>query len=86
MSAAETVLYEMFKAALAAADPAQILPPALVDLLAAPPPGRVVVVGAGKAGGAMAHAFEGAWRAAHPGRPVEGLVITRWPRLPDRDD
>ena len=26
----------------------------------------------------MARAFERAWRAAHPGRPVEGLVITRY--------
>ena len=78
MSAAETVLREMFGAALAAADPARILPPALGDVLAAPPRGRMVVVGAGKAGGAMARAFENAWRAAHPDRPVEGLVITRY--------
>ena len=44
---------------------------------AGPPRGRMVVVGAGKAGGAMARAFENAWRAAHPDRPVQGLVITR---------
>ncbi len=41
--------------------------------LPAPPEGRVIVVGAGKAAASMAAAFEARW----PG-PVEGLVVTRY--------
>jgi glycerate 2-kinase len=59
----------MFDAAVAAADPAKIVP---ADL-PAPPRGRTIVVGAGKASAAMARAFEQAW----PG-PLSGLVVTRY--------
>jgi len=63
------LLREMFEAAVGAALPskclAQHLPPR--------PPGRVIVVGAGKAGGAMAKAVEDHWRG-----PLEGLVVTRY--------
>jgi hydroxypyruvate reductase len=48
--------------------------------LPAPPPrGRTVVVGAGKAGGAMAAAFDALWPA---GAPLSGLVITRYHHVP----
>lgn len=60
-----------FQAALSAADPLQIVPPHLPD----PPRGRTVVVGAGKAGGAMAAAVEARWPA---NAPLEGVVITRY--------
>jgi hydroxypyruvate reductase len=66
-------LSTLFKAALDAADPAQIVPQALQSL--DPPPGRVIVVGAGKASAAMAQAVERHW--AHLGERLSGLVVTR---------
>ncbi|QJR16317.1 glycerate kinase type-2 family protein [Usitatibacter palustris] len=65
------LLLGSFAAALAAADPLQIVP----RHLPSPPKGRTVVVGAGKAAGAMALAVETAWPAD---RPLEGVVITRY--------
>jgi len=65
------LLLGSFRAALAAADPLQIVP----RELPAPPRGRTVVVGAGKAAGAMALAVEGHWPAS---TPLEGVVITRY--------
>jgi hydroxypyruvate reductase len=59
----------MFDAAVGAASPAVCVPPHLP----APPKGRTIVVGAGKAAAAMAAAVE----AHYPG-PVEGLVVTRY--------
>lgn len=46
--------------------------------LPAPPTGRVVVVGAGKAAAAMAGALERAWRTRHPDIEIGGLVVTRY--------
>jgi hydroxypyruvate reductase len=65
------LLLGSFGAAVAAADPLQIVPPHLPS----PPRGRTVVVGAGKAAGAMAVAVESHWPAA---APLEGVVITRY--------
>ena len=65
------ILVGSFRAALAAADPLQIVPRHLPP----PPRGRTVVVGAGKAAGAMAAAVEAHWPAQ---APLEGLVITRY--------
>ena len=59
-----------FDAAVAAADPLRMLD----AHLPAPPRGKVVVVGAGKAAASMALAVERAW----PGVPMEGVVITRY--------
>ncbi|MGZ8255430.1 MAG: glycerate kinase type-2 family protein [Burkholderiaceae bacterium] len=59
-----------FDAAVAAADPLQMLG----AHLPAPPRGKVIVVGAGKAAASMAVAVERAW----PGIPMEGVVITRY--------
>ena len=59
----------MFDAAIAAAQPSRCLPPHLP----APPKGRTIVVGAGKASAAMARAFEDHWRG-----PITGLVVTRY--------
>jgi glycerate 2-kinase len=70
MSARELLLGS-FRVALAAADPVEIVPRALP----APPRGRTVVVGAGKAAGAMALATESQWPAS---APLEGVVITRY--------
>ena len=68
-SSARHLLRDMFDAAVNAAQPALCLPAHLPQ----PPTGRTVVIGAGKAGGAMARAVEDNF----PG-PVEGLVVTRY--------
>ncbi len=65
---ADALLRAMFDRAVAVADPMQ----SLARALPAKPPGRVVVVGAGKASARMAEAVEAAWG------PCEGLVITRY--------
>src|SRR5665647_3567161 len=59
----------LFDAAVAAADPARLLP----GRLPPPPDGRTVVLGAGKAAASMAAAVE---RELHG--PLEGLVVTRY--------
>lgn len=46
-----------------------------------PPKGRTVVIGAGKAGGAMAQAVEALWPAE---APLSGLVVTRYDHTPPR--
>jgi len=61
------LLRAMFDAAVAAADPLERVP----AFLPPRPPGRVLVVGAGKASARMAQAVEQTWGA------VEGLVVTR---------
>jgi hydroxypyruvate reductase len=63
------LLRRLFDAAIASADPAKCVPPHLP----APPPGRTVVVGAGKASAAMARAVEDHWPGA-----LTGLVVTRY--------
>ena len=63
------LLRSLFNAAVAAAQPALCLP----THLPAPPKGRTIVIGAGKASAAMALALEAHW----PG-PFEGLVVTRY--------
>jgi len=65
---ARALLRQMFDAAIAAAQPALCVPPHLP----APPRGRLVVIGAGKASAAMALAVENHWRG-----PLSGLVVTR---------
>ena len=49
--------------------------------LPSPPKGRTLVLGAGKAGGAMAQAVEALWPA---GAPLSGLVVTRYHHTPPR--
>jgi hydroxypyruvate reductase len=46
-----------------------------------PPKGRTLVLGAGKAGGAMAQAVEALWPAD---KPLSGLVVTRYHHIPPR--
>jgi hydroxypyruvate reductase len=57
--------------ALPALNTAAFLPP--------PPRGRTVVLGAGKAGGAMAAAVDALWP---PDAPLSGLVVTRYDHVP----
>ncbi len=63
------VLRRLFDAAVDAARPELVVP----RHLPAPPAGRAIVVGAGKAAAAMAKAVEDRW----PG-PLAGLVVTRY--------
>ena len=49
--------------------------------LPVPPKGRTLVLGAGKAGGAMAQAVEALWPAD---KPLSGLVVTRYGHTPPR--
>ena len=65
------LLIDSFRAALSAADPLVIVPPNLP----APPKGKTIVVGAGKAAASMAKAVELNW-PQH--KALEGLVITRY--------
>ncbi len=68
------LLRAMFKAAVDAAQPSLCLPAHLPER----PKGRTIVIGAGKASGAMAKAVEDHWDG-----PLEGLVVTRYGhRLP----
>ena len=69
--AARRLLLDSFQAAVAAADPARTVPPHLP----APPRGRTLVVGGGKAAASMAAAVEAHWPA---GAPLSGLVVTRY--------
>ena len=48
-----------------------------------PPKGRTLVLGAGKAGGAMAQAVEALWPAD---KPLSGLVVTRYHHIPPRTE
>jgi len=65
---ARRVLARLFDAAVASADPAKVV----AAHLPVPPSGRCVVVGAGKAAGAMAAAVEAAW----PSVELSGVVVT----------
>ncbi len=66
---ARAFLRRLFDAAIAAADPAKLVP----RHLPAEPRGRTIVVGAGKASAAMARAFEQHWTGE-----LSGLVVTRY--------
>ena len=63
------LLFQLFEAMVAAADPARLLP----ALLPHPPRGRTVVVGAGKAAASMARTVEEDW----PGE-LSGIAVTRY--------
>jgi glycerate 2-kinase len=65
------LLLGCFQAALAAADPLQVVGAHLPT----PPKGKTLVVGAGKAAASMALAVEQHWPAS---APLDGLVITRY--------
>jgi glycerate 2-kinase len=64
----QDLLRAMFDAAVAVADPMR----SLAAHLPPKPPGRVIVIGAGKASARMAEAVEAEWG------PCDGLVITRY--------
>jgi glycerate 2-kinase len=68
-------LRALYDAAVAQAVPG----PSTAAFLPAPPSGRTLVLGAGKAGGAMAAAVDALWP---PGAPLSGLVVTRYDYVP----
>ena len=68
-------LCALYDAAVRAALPAHTL----AAHLPAPPRGRTLVIGAGKAGGAMAAAVDALWPRTSP---LSGLVITRYDHVP----
>ena len=70
-------LESLFHAAVAAADPEKVLAANLPEK----PKGRTVVIGAGKAGAAMAQAVEALWPQD---APLSGLVVTRYGHIPER--
>lgn len=69
VKADRTLLRAMFDAGIAAAQPAIALPPHFP----APPRGRLIVLGTGKAAAAMAEAVE-----AYYDIPLTGAVVTRY--------
>jgi len=76
-AAPEVFLRQMFDAAVRRAMPLHNTQAFLPN----PPKGRTLVLGAGKAGGAMAHAVEALWPID---KPLSGLVLTRYGHTPDR--
>ena len=70
-------LRHLYDVAVQRAQPLQ----GLKEHLPAPPKGRTLVLGAGKAGGSMAQALEALWPA---GAPLSGLVVTRYDHIPPR--
>ena len=69
------LLLDGFEAAVAAADPLQVLAPALPDAASIRRVRRTLAVGAGKAAASMAMALERHWPAD---APLDGLVVTRY--------
>jgi hydroxypyruvate reductase len=69
------LLSRLYWAAVGQAQPAHTLGAYLPE----PPKGRTLVLGAGKAGGAMAHALDALW--PHD-LPMSGLVVTRYGHTP----
>ena len=68
-------LRDLFDTAVSRALPEQ----AMKRFLPAPPKGRTLVLGAGKAGGSMAAAFDALWPRD---TPLSGLVVTRYGHVP----
>lgn len=77
MASPRALLAHLYRTAVERAMPQR----QLAAHLPAPPRGRTVVVGAGKAAGAMAHALEAAWPAD---APLSGCVVTRYGHTPPR--
>jgi glycerate 2-kinase len=78
-SSPRTFLRQLFDAAVRSAQPLQNTP----AFLPAVPKGRTLVLGAGKAAGAMAHAVEALWPKD---APLSGLVVTRYGHTPQRPE
>ncbi len=79
---ARNLLLNSFHAAIAAADPLRVVPRHLPPSLSEgriSTPGRILVVGAGKAAASMARAVENWWQeGARQHAELDGIVITRY--------
>ena len=74
-------LKQLYEVAVKRAQPAYTL----ANFMPEPPTSagaRTVVVGAGKAAGAMAQAFEQLWIERYPNAPMSGMVVTRYGHTP----
>jgi len=79
MSNQKTILQNAFAAALAVADPQQIVPEYLEKIFAnGAPQGKCLVVGAGKASASMASALEQFAKQHWPSTRMNGVVLTRY--------
>ena len=78
-SSPRTFLRQLFDAAVTRALPLENTP----AFLPAAPKGRTLVLGAGKAAGAMAHAVEALWPQD---APLSGMVVTRYGHTPQRPE
>jgi glycerate 2-kinase len=76
MSPSRAFLAELYRIAVAAAHPASCLTPHLPD---APPAGRLIILAAGKAAGAMAESAEAHYldRSGIPAARMAGVAVTR---------
>jgi glycerate 2-kinase len=76
MSPSRAFLAELYRIAVAVAHPASCLAPHLPD---APPAGRLIILAAGKAAGAMAQSAEAHYldRSGIPAARVAGVAVTR---------
>jgi hydroxypyruvate reductase len=74
MDSSRAFLAELYRAAVAAAHPASCLVPYLPD---APPTGRLVILAAGKAAGAMAEVAEAHYLDRIPPARIAGVAVTR---------
>jgi glycerate 2-kinase len=72
-------LLHLYRAAVERALPLH----AMAEHLPPPPRGRTLVLGGGKAGGAMVQALEALWPAD---APLSGLVVTRYAHIPPRPE
>ncbi|MDD0838347.1 glycerate kinase [Curvibacter sp. HBC61] len=77
VTAPAAFLEHLYAVAVQRAQPLQ----SLGQHLPAPPKGRTLVLGAGKAGASMAQALEALWPAE---APLSGLVVTRYHHIPPR--
>jgi glycerate 2-kinase len=68
------LLESLFRSAVGVAQPAHCLPP---NLPAAPPRGRLVILAAGKAAGAMTEVAEQQYLAQMPAARLTGIAVTR---------
>jgi len=71
---ARALLESLFRAAVAAAHPAGVLPPHLPE---PPPRGRLIILGAGKAAGSMTEIAERHYLPRMPRERLTGLAVTR---------
>ena len=73
------ILERLYRAAVAAAQPSQCLPP---HLPAPPARGRLVIFAIGKAAGSMAAVAAQHYRRTAPHTPISGVVLTRYGHAP----